>query len=70
MTVPLAEPPEGAYRQRHLDIQLDSRQAEALRRMFDGLHASAAKLANDWFVNTPGDAVRWMLERLAEGGGQ
>lgn len=64
IVVPVAAPPSGAYRQRHIDVHLDATQAEGLRRIFDGLQAAAAKLGNGRFINSPADAVRWVLERV------
>jgi hypothetical protein len=56
--------PQEAYARKHVEVHLDVPQAFALRRAFEGLRDRGAKLANDRFVSTEPDAIRWMLENL------
>jgi hypothetical protein len=38
--------------------------AAGLRRVFDGLHRRAAKLANGRYVQSPVDVIRYVLEQV------
>ena len=64
ISAPLAEMPEGAYAQRHIDAQLNRQQALALRRLVLGLDLTDARLANYRRVISGADAIRWLLERM------
>lgn len=54
---------------RHIDIRLNHEQAIAFRGLFDGLHEQGAKIkgtvpGTTKYVNTPSDAVKYVLEQL------
>jgi hypothetical protein len=67
VTVPLAGSINKAdYRQRHLTADLDSTQAGALKRLVVALDFQQEKLASGRRVVSSGDAVRWLLEQLAD----
>ena len=53
-----------AYLKRHIDLQLNRRQASGLRRLFDGLHRRGTKLANERYVQSPVDVIRYVLEQV------
>lgn len=62
--VPLGQLHEG-YLSNHVEARLTSdRQKRNMRRMLQGLRTDGAKLENGRFVETPADAVRWVLEQL------
>ncbi len=63
ITVPLG-PLHDGYLSRHVQAQLDDRQRRNMRRMLQGLRLTGAKTISGKFVETPADAVRWMLEQL------
>lgn len=48
----------------HLDVQLDRRQAGALRRLQRALDQRGDRLANGRRVITLPDAARWLLEQI------
>ncbi|MFQ5505317.1 MAG: hypothetical protein ACE5F1_11020 [Planctomycetota bacterium] len=58
------DPPEDAYLQRHLDIQMSYSQALACRRLFEGLRRTGATLESGQHINRPVDVVRWLLEQV------
>lgn len=66
LTVPIVPIDDRAYISTHVDVQLTSDQARGLRRVFNALHREAIKLDNGRFVQSPPDAVRWLLERIEE----
>ena len=51
---------------RRLELRLDPPHGKALRRVFDSLQYDGAQTADGSFVKSQQDAVRWILERLAE----
>jgi hypothetical protein len=64
---PLSEAGTG-YVSQHVEVrfgQNESRQAETLKRLVDGLRDTREKLANGRDVKTTADAVRWLLEKLS-----
>ncbi len=63
--VVLGEPLPHAYRSTHIDVHLDQRQAEGLRRLYDGLDRTGAKLSNGRHVQSAADAVKWLLDQVA-----
>lgn len=69
IAVPVVPLNETVYRVRHVNVNLSTEDQQiGLRRVFDALHGLHAKLANGRHVDTPADAVRWLLERVAETG--
>ena len=54
------------HRPRHLDLQLSTPQSIILHRLLDAQRRRLAVLNNGRYVNTVGDAVRWLLERVAD----
>lgn len=64
--VPLADVPEGVYVSRHVDVQLTTPQARALRCVLEGLMNHGARLANGRRVTTSADAVRFLLDLITE----
>jgi hypothetical protein len=68
LMLPMAPATTSAYIPTHVDVHLSVTQAAALRRVFDGLQARAVRLENGRFVQTGADAVRWILEQVAEQG--
>jgi hypothetical protein len=52
------------YLSRHVEIQLDTRQRQNLRRLLNGLRTSGEKLANGRPVATNSDVVKWLLEQF------
>ena len=68
---PIVPLEQGKYVTRHIDVQLSPRQAQAARRLLDGLDSLHARLSNGRHVQSVGDVVRYLLEqaaRAAEGG--
>lgn len=65
--IPVAVPTDSAYRTRQIHAKLTQRQADAARVLFDGLYAQDATLANGHHVDTPADAIKWLLEQIADG---
>jgi len=63
--LPVGPPEFDGYVTRHIDIQLDQRQARALRRVFSALHDSAVRLPNGRYVQSSADALRYILEQIA-----
>ena len=63
---PVGDLDSGHYVSRHVEVQLNHEQSTALKRLFHGLEAAAAKLASGRSVVTAADAVRWLLERVAD----
>jgi hypothetical protein len=57
---------ETAHLARHVEVTLDRPQRVALRALFNALNAEPpARLKSGRYVQSPPDAVRWMLEQLA-----
>lgn len=54
------------YRTNQLHLRLTQRQADAMRVIFDGLHEAKRKLDSGKHVDSPADAVKWILERIAD----
>ena len=65
ISLSLGEFDETAYAQQHVDVQLDRRQSVALKRLLAWLHSKHASLASGRHVETPPDAIRWLLEEIA-----
>lgn len=55
------------YAQREIHMRLDQPQAITLRSVFEALEESHAKLANGHPVQSPQDAMRYILEVIANG---
>ena len=66
--VELGPKPAGIYVSRHVEVRLEGAQAETLRKVFDGLALSAARLGNGRYVSSVPDAIRWLLEEIARAG--
>ena len=69
ISVPLSTAPPRGYVQRDVHVELrarDQQQAEALRKLRDGLDAQGARLSTGQPVYSMADTVRWLAERLAE----
>lgn len=79
--IPLVDPdavgdkPRNGYQSRRRKLEVGFtvyndenhiRQYRAMRHMHSGLMETAARLANGKRVQSMGDAVRWMLERVAD----
>lgn len=60
--VPLA-PVSDSYAVGHLDMKLDRELRTTLRRMYDGLDQSGARLKNGKRISGPPDVIRYVLER-------
>ena len=71
LSVPLEAPATG-YCTDHVDLRLTRRQAETLDRLTRALHVRGEHVQRRGYdrlpryVQTPGDALRWLLERIAE----
>lgn len=65
--VPLGEIPPAVYITRHVEVNLDHLQSCTLRRVFEGLDSSGARLVNGKRVASSSDVVRWLLEQVASG---
>lgn len=63
---PLRDFPPHCYVTPHVEVQLDAAQAATLRRLVEGLDVAGARLANNRRVTTGPDAVRYLLDRLAD----
>lgn len=64
LNVPLLEP-VGFKSGRHVDMQLNGEQAQALARLRAGLEENGCRLKSGRLVASRIDAVRWLLEQLA-----
>ena len=64
--VPISKPVDGGYRSNHVDVQLTSRQADALHHVLAGLDAAGARLDDGRRVFHKVDVVRWILEKVAD----
>lgn len=63
-TVPLAPASDSVFKAGHLNIQLKREQKESLNRLFRALDQRGDRLRNGRRVQTPSDAVRWLLEQI------
>jgi hypothetical protein len=63
---PLGEIPPGVYITPHVDLQLDPHQAATLRKLVEGLDLARVRLRNSRRVTTGADALRYLLEGLAQ----
>lgn len=68
VAVPIADFPIGAYVTRHVEVQLDERQATTLKRLLAGLDRAGRRLANQRRVQSHADALKWLLEELGARG--
>lgn len=66
VTVPWTSEPPPTEFSLHLDVRLDLAQSTALRRVARALDLADAHLRNGVRVVQPTQAVRYLLERLAE----
>lgn len=66
--IPLADPPEAyGYIARHVEIgALTLEQGRALRQVAEGVAERGLRLRSGRRVATPPDAIRWLLEQIAE----
>lgn len=53
---------------RRIDLVLTARQSKAMRMVFDGLQANGEqiRLVGKREMRLPGDAVRWLLDQIAD----
>lgn len=58
--------PPATYIPRKIELRLTEKQGRAYRQVTLGIHETAAKLDNGKYVNSGVDAVRWILERIAD----
>lgn len=64
LELPIGHRAAAVFRTRHVNIQLSGLQATGLRLLFDGM--VDVRLANGKRVACPPDAVRYVLEKIAE----
>lgn len=62
--LPVSVADDGGYHKRRIDMHLSKAQARALRALFDGLHEGGKRRRDGLYINTPVDAVRWLLETI------
>lgn len=62
--VPISEIPDNVPITRHLDARLPFEDAKVMRAVFEALHARHAKLNSGKHVDTPQQAVQWMLQEV------
>ncbi len=62
--LPVGEIDPIAHVARHVDVKLSPDQATTLRRLFNATRGE--ELANGRFVQSHGDAVKWLLEQIDE----
>lgn len=62
--VPVMPLDESGYAAKFIQLRLSDKQARRLRSIQIGLEESDARLEDDSYVNSPLDAVRWMLENF------
>jgi hypothetical protein len=68
--IPLAVPPEAAYRSRHVDVStLSAMQSEALKHVTQALQAGGIRLRSGRYVTTGADAIRYILDQIGEEAG-
>lgn len=65
IAAPIAPEPPTGYCSRHLDVQLDTQQAQTLARLLAGMDKADTRLASGSRVYRQGDVVRWLLEQAA-----
>lgn len=70
VAIPLAPPkPDGSpapYRQMHIECKLNTKEAEGLGLLRDGVYSRSLKYRGELHCNTANDALRWMLAEIAE----
>lgn len=71
IVVPLLDMGGEVYCMRRIDIDISARQAKAMRLAFDGLQSEGETvqlpgISSDRPVSRPTDAVRYMLDRIAD----
>lgn len=71
ITVPMLDMGPDVYCMRRVDIDISPRQAKAMRLAFDGLQFVGGKvqlpgLSTERPVSRPTDAIRYMLDRIAD----
>ena len=67
VTIPAADGSNERYQVRHVDVRLSTRQATALRLVFDG--CDLERLESGCRVANANDTVRFILERIADAAG-
>ena len=70
LEIPIGELSTTGYITGHVEVNhLSGQQKQGLNRLLNGLRGSRATLQDrNREVNTPADAVRWLLEKVAEDG--
>lgn len=64
LVVPFAQFREEVRLFDHVEVRFTPEQKRAMRRLFDGLDESGARMANGKRVASAADCVRWILDRL------
>ncbi len=64
ISVPTYE--SGLYRHRRLELRLNKRESITLRSIFDGLNDSAERLPKNKPIRNQQDALRWVLNKIAD----
>lgn len=65
LTVPMVDPPGGAYAGRRVEVTLTPKQAETLRALRYGLQHANERTESGGEIETVRDVVRWVLDKLA-----
>jgi hypothetical protein len=69
LSLPIAGPKKDAYVSNHVEAQLTSRQALAMRMLLDGLHATGAMVDTGRYVTSSSAVVRYVLTQVADAAG-
>lgn len=56
------------YSPRRLDMNLRGNESIGMQMLYRGLKETGTRMANGNYINTPADAVRWMLDQIAKNG--
>lgn len=65
IAVPVVPLDETVYRSPVINLKLTPKQADALRVLYDALYERDSRLNNGHHVDTPYDAVRWLLDQIS-----
>lgn len=65
LTLPLADVPERHYRQYHLQVALNAEQADAMKRLGEGLAECGVRLHTGARVVGLPNTVKWLAEEIA-----
>lgn len=64
--VPYSTGPINGYVGKHVEVQLDAKQAETLRRLYDACDEVGARLKSGKRVTSNADVLRYLLEAVGE----